>query len=186
MGDGEEWRAVKDFEGLYEISDMGRIRRLVFRNGTTQRRYKQPHILSPAKLRGYPRIVLHKLERKRQTHIHLLVLETFVGPRPPGLYAAHLNGAPDDCRLSNLAWVTCKENHSHKLAHGTAQTGERNGATPLTEDDVSSILIDSRASRALAKVYGVHPTTIQNIRAGKTWRFHPARAALNETETKDG
>lgn len=47
--------------------------------------------------------------------------------------------------------------------------GERNGNNTLTLEKAKAILQDKRSSRVLAPIYGVHPTTIQQLRAGKTW-----------------
>lgn len=43
-------------------------------------------------------------------YVHHLVLETWVGPRPDGHEADHLNFTPNDNRTNNLEWVTPKEN----------------------------------------------------------------------------
>ena len=51
--------------------------------------------------------------------VHRLVLEAFVGPRPEGMVARHLNGDPGDNRLENLAWGTQSENNYDKVRHGT-------------------------------------------------------------------
>jgi hypothetical protein len=49
--------------------------------------------------------------------VHRLILETFVGPRPPGKQCRHLNGDSLDNRLENLAWGTFHENFADRLAH---------------------------------------------------------------------
>jgi hypothetical protein len=50
-------------------------------------------------------------------YIHHLVLETFVGPRPEGMEARHLNGDYSDNRLRNLTWGTKSENMKDRIKH---------------------------------------------------------------------
>ena len=57
--------------------------------------------------------------------VHRLVLAAFVGPCPVGYQCAHLNNVRDDNRVENLAWVTPKENISHKWLHGTMPAGDK-------------------------------------------------------------
>jgi hypothetical protein len=56
-------------------------------------------------------------DRYRSYPVHRLVLEAFVGPRPPGHLCRHLNGVPDDNRVENLAWGTPKENGEDAVRH---------------------------------------------------------------------
>ena len=103
----EEWRAVVGYEGLYEVSDIGNVRSLIFRNGVTRRPYPIPKTL---KLRphpdGYFTVQLARDNAHRHYNVHRLVLEAFVGQCPPGMQAAHENGDPADNRPANLElWV---------------------------------------------------------------------------------
>ena len=57
--------------------------------------------------------------RARWCFIHTVILETFVGPCPPGQEACHRNGDPSDNRLANLRWDTHAENMRDAVRHGT-------------------------------------------------------------------
>lgn len=118
----EIWRPIAGFEGRYEVSDQGRVRSL--RRPVARRTVARPEPLvlqARPNHHGYPSLQL----AGRTLCVHRLVLETFVGPRPPGMECGHLNGRSDDNRLENLRWVSHAENESHKLEHGTLQTGDR-------------------------------------------------------------
>ncbi|WP_423203306.1 HNH endonuclease signature motif containing protein [Mycobacterium intracellulare] len=68
---------------------------------------------------GYLVVSVYAGQRARQRYVHHLVLETFVGPRPPGQECRHLNGDRTDNRLCNLRWGTHSENQFDQVAHGT-------------------------------------------------------------------
>lgn len=67
---------------------------------------------------GYPSVclVIHKIQKTLL--VHHLVLEAFVGPKPEGLQARHLNDVKTDNRLENLVWGTVKENSQDAVRNG--------------------------------------------------------------------
>jgi hypothetical protein len=111
----ERWLPVVGYEGLYDVSDMGRVRSLP-RMGTAGK------ILSPGDVGrpGHPRlsVVLHCNGKRHARGVHCLVLEAFVGPCPPGLEGCHYNDIGDDNRLSNLRWDTHSANIFDKVRNG--------------------------------------------------------------------
>ena len=104
------WLPVVGFEGLYEVSSNGRVASLLGRNR---------RILRAGDSRGYRLVILRRGGMSHTRLVHRLVLEAFVGPRPEGMVARHLNGDPGDNRLENLAWGTQSENNYDKVRHGT-------------------------------------------------------------------
>jgi hypothetical protein len=110
-------------------------------------------------------------QKRRHTSIHLLVLEAFVGARPPGMEGCHNDGNPANNRLDNLRWGTLSSNRIDMLKHGTA------GSAKLVEADIPAIwarLVAGESVPSIARTYGVGGGTIFSIKHGKTWR-HVAR-----------
>lgn len=122
---GEEWRAVVGYEGLYEVSNLGRVksleRRMVRTNGT-------PHLIRERLLKlsvprlGHVRVTLYKLggglKKSRKLQVHRMVLEAFVGPCPEGMEALHWNDTPGENYLTNLRWGTPSENRHDLVRNG--------------------------------------------------------------------
>lgn len=122
----EQWLPVVGYEGIYEVSDHGRVRsveRTVRRKDGRTRVWKG-RVLKPSVGRrepriSYPRVSLQFERRVRGVRVHVLVLEAFVGPRPKGWVACHNDGDINNNRLSNLRWDTYSSNNHDMVTHGT-------------------------------------------------------------------
>lgn len=152
----------------YAVTDAGDVYRVSMKGKQITPRKRKSVNTSD----GYKRIMLSCSGVKYQPRVHVLVLQAFKGDAPEGHEAAHLNGIRDDNRIENLAWVTRKENHSHKWLHGTQQAGEQASTVKLTSDKVTCIR--SRKARgenakALASEYGVTESVIHRIVKRRLW-----------------
>jgi hypothetical protein len=165
----ECWLPCPDFEGLYEVSSLGRVRSLYF---------DPPRVIAQGVDRtDYPTVALSKDRFRTTKTVHRLVCRAFHGePRAPHREAAHLDGVRTNCRADNLQWVGKVQNHFHMRAHGTHPAGERHGAAKLTAAQVREIRSAHgwRINAELGRKYGVNPSTIGSIRCGKTWRVPEA------------
>ena len=172
MAENEVWRPVVGYEGLYDVSSLGNIRRLRDIRHCVNKVLDVPRQLNKHKTAGYLRAVLSRNGKKTMRLIHQLVLEAFVGPRPAGYESGHLNNISTDNRLTNLLWVTHSENELHKRANGTRLSGERHPHATLTAECVRSIrkLRATTTTKTLAEMYGVSRTTIQRIVSGERWQ----------------
>lgn len=125
----EGWRAVLGFEGLYEISDDGRVRRVgrAARNGKGHGGgVRLGHVLSPLKNhRGYRAVQLWRDGRATMRLIHVLVAEAFLGPVPAGREVNHRDGNKTHNALPNLEYVTRSENaeHAYRIGLRTSLAG---------------------------------------------------------------
>jgi len=124
----EVWRPIPGYEGLYDVSDHGRLRSWLTRNPCGKRREEEPVVLAQTQ-KGceYNRVELRGNGKKNYCRVHMLVLAAFVGPRPEGHEGAHWNGDSRDNRLSNLRWATHAENEADKRRHGRTACGDRHG-----------------------------------------------------------
>lgn len=155
----ETWRAIQGFEGCYAVSDLGRIKNV--RTG---------HILTPSAAGdGYRKVALCRDGKQAHRYVHAIVLETFVGHRPPRMEAAHGNGRRDDNRLANLRWDTRAGNFADKIAHGTVSRGETHGRRKLSAAQAKEIRSATGTYKAIGARFGVGPMQVCRIKAGKNW-----------------
>lgn len=167
----EVWKPVLGYEGLYEVSNSGRVRALF----STSNFHKPGRILKPwLTYNGYCQIHLMRPGEKRKAKcIHTLMLEAFVGPAPEKCEARHLNGIRNDNRPDNLAWGTHKENSEDSRRNGTMAIGERQGASKLTAKDVIAIR-EMRSSgmslSSIASLFSIDKSNVSAIALRKSWR----------------
>lgn len=175
----EIWLPVRRYEGVYEVSNLGRVRRVLACRGATAGRIIKRHDTGD----GYRRVQLCHKDVKRFFGVHVLVAEAFLGARPRGKVPNHKNLNKADNRLDNLEWMTHKQNAAHAVANG--RKGGRpmprtlNGNVRLKESQVSEIkrLQGRVGQRTLAKLCGVSKSAIQKIHQGKLWADGPCIAS---------
>lgn len=155
----EEWKQILGF-GRYEVSSLGRIR-----NRDNNNTILRPNLDSA----GYLKVDLYDVT----TRIHRCVAEAFL-PNPYNLtFVNHIDGIKFYNWVSNLEWVTERENNLHAVRLGLSASGERHYKAVLTEMDVKTIkdLIRNGLSNAdIAAVYGIHRGTVSEIRLGRSWK----------------
>ena len=171
----EIWASVPGYEGLYEVSNIGRVRSLPrsIKCGSGSRTI--PGVLRRQSIAssGYQVVSLSKECVIRTACIHVLVLTAFVGPRPDGMHACHSDGDRLNNRLDNLRWDTIRENALDRLRHGTLICGSKQKGAILDELKVAEIkrrLRSGERQTVLANEYGVALETIHSIKSGKSWR----------------
>lgn len=115
--DGELWKDVVGYEGLYMVSNIGRIRSLDRKINYRGRKNKICYgvLLKTADNKGYKCVKLYSSDNIGITKgVHTIVANAFI-PNPHNKPEVnHKNGIKDDNRVDNLEWVTKSENVSHR------------------------------------------------------------------------
>lgn len=165
----EIWLPVRNFEGFYEVSNLGKVRG--FNCGGNKRNLPKIKKSSLNKKTGYLYAILYKNKEYKPLLLSRLVLSTFTIDMPSNIDCRHLDGNKLNCTLSNLKWGTRKENEADKILHGTKPLGERNGLAKLTESIVKNIRAEVGSSTyQLATKYNISQQNVSAIRSGKTWK----------------
>jgi len=177
----EEWRAIIGYEGLYEVSSIGRVRSLT-RIDHLGRLYKERIIGfnksgSEYDNVGYIRVNLTKNGKSHYHYVHRLVAEAFIPNIENKPIVDHANTIRNDNRVSNLRWATEKDNGNNCLsirkcsinARWRGKTGSamcRSKKTYQRNIDGSLIRVWDSASEAASSI-GVDIRNISNCCIGK-------------------
>lgn len=179
----EEWRPVAGYEGLYEVSDLGRVRSLdrVVIHKWAGEAMKHGKVLSLRSRRGRPGYCFAALydgvsKKQKRMSVHRLVAICFIGNPSKKQMVNHIDGNPLNNSVSNLEWCTASENSIHSFTLGTRKParGERHAMSKLKEIDVKAIrwLYENGFGRdRLSEMFVVSRTQIGNILNGKHWKL---------------
>lgn len=141
----EIWKNILDYEGLYSVSSLGRVRADYSTN-----RYKNGRILKPCI--NSTKYFVHRLSKYsvgKTFTLHRLVAEAFLGKRPEGYEVNHIDGNKLNNRLDNLEYVTGSQNvkHAYNIGLKIGNFGDKNGSR--TRPD--------RLARGDKSAYRLHP-----------------------------
>jgi hypothetical protein len=120
MKSNEIWKPIKGFEGLYEVSNLGRIKALTRKKNCNRGwGWIKEHIMKPTNCgTGYYRVPLtNKDHIKKYYLVHRLVAQTFID-NPSNLpQVNHINGDKSNNGVDNLEWCTREDNikHAYKI-----------------------------------------------------------------------
>jgi len=115
----ETWKDIPDYEGIYEVSDKGRVR--TAENKTThsvrsgERKWKQRILKQKSDPGGHKRVSLWKNKRVKDYLVHRLVAMAFIESEEGKTIINHKDGVPWNNDVSNLEWCTYKENNAHAV-----------------------------------------------------------------------
>lgn len=173
----EVWKDVLGYEGCYQVSNLGRVkslsRNIIHRNRVCDHREK---ILSQRDNgHGY----LYTRFSAKPFYVHRLVAAAFVSNPGNKKTVNHKNGIKADNRAENLEWCTQQENGNHsfhvlknqqEICKGmrSVTNGRAKINTPEKLTEVRVLLKKGLKIRSIADRFGVHETTISNIKRGIT------------------
>lgn len=190
--DGEEWRDIESHKGLYQVSNLGRVKRLqTTRLNSNQHTsfqviYKEKIIRASPETKGYPQVALN-FNVKRVARVHRLVAEAFLDPPSDEIVAECVKAGIDyvpinhkdsntfNAKVSNLEWCSPSRNILHSVQQNryNRPKGSKVHNAALTESDVVKIveMLDNKemSQEKIAEIYGVKQITISNIWTGRSW-----------------
>lgn len=163
----EIWQPAFGFEGIYEVSSLGRVRRLLAATGAqvggTIKPYEQPN--------GYLQLSLRKAGRYIKVYVHRLVLMSFTNERSPTVN--HKNGDRADCRLTNLEWMSHSENLTHACRVLGQRIGTKHWAAKLDPQKVRKarqLRTSGWTHQKIADHFHVSRLSITHMLIGKSWK----------------
>jgi hypothetical protein len=164
----ETWKPVLGFEDRYQVSDLGRV--AFVKNGVRSKPRSTPPVG-----RGYPMVSFAKDGKVHNVRVHRLVALAFLAKPNGKCQVNHIDGDKANNAVSNLEWVSHRENSLHAVRLGLIShaRGEKHVFSKLTDADVIEIrklLASKVAPKVIAARFGVARTTIYGIKSGIAWR----------------
>lgn len=151
----EVWKDIKGYEGLYQVSNLGRVKRV-----TTGR------ILKGGKdTNGYMMVLLCNNNIKSNKAIHRLVAQAFI-PNPENKpQVNHIDENKTNNMVSNLEWMTAKENNNHGTHNGRIS---KSNSIPIIATNIKTgELEEFYGSRECARQLGLHNQSISAVLKGR-------------------
>lgn len=187
----EIWKDVVGYEGIYQVSNTGKVKSLgrmveywSSRWECNVSRWVNEKLLTPCNNQfGYPVVHLRNSSEGKSNKclVHRLLAIAFIPNNENKPAINHKNGCKTDYSLSNLEWVTDKENTHHAIALGlivppknlSPMRGEGHVGSKLTANQVLGIR-EMRNSgylyRDIAKAYDIHLMTVGKICRKVSWK----------------
>jgi hypothetical protein len=181
--EGERWRYVPGFEGLYAVSDHGRIwscpREVFYTRDGGYTAVRGGHLMKPGgKRKKYLSVnLMSEQGETAQIRVNRLVAMVFLpAPRKDRIIVMHKDDNSKNNHYKNLKWGTTKENMEDKVSKGRQARGSTNGRALLTEQDVIRIrrFAARNPSRScvstLAETYNISKPSVRCILSRITWQ----------------
>lgn len=164
----EVWKPVEDYEGLYEVSNLGNVKSI----GPGHRR-KRGNLSPEAGKYGHKRVLLYKDGQREKWLVHRLVAFAFLGVPPEKYEVNHIDFDPTNNHVDNLEWVPHRDNILHSRDRLARKRGESHGRSKLTAEQAQAIK-DRYAQGGisfakLAKEFDVSPQQCHKIVRGMKW-----------------
>lgn len=170
----EAWKPVVGYEGKYEISNHGKIRSLNYHSTGLTRELKKR-----LDRYGYPCILLSCGKSRKHHTIHRLVAEAFI-PNPENKSEVnHIDGDKQNNHVSNLEWVTMKENQRHAWAHGLKEKSrEESSKRGKTDKTIKRLALYNEQRKK--------PIVARNVSTGEEIVFSTQREAARAINGDQG
>lgn len=172
----EIWKDIEEFKGVYQVSNLGRVRS-VDRWEEYRNKFHKGRILKSFILNGYPKVSFSINGCTYQRFVHRLVAQAFI-PNPENKpFIDHINTDRGDYRIENLRWVTQKENMENpetlkKIEEYKDSTKLNNDKTIVQTDKNNNILCVWKNLAQAIKYNGLDKSYVVKYRQTKFFNFY--------------
>jgi predicted GNAT superfamily acetyltransferase len=173
----EIWKNIQGYEGLYQVSNLGRIKSLektvTISYGT--KRFQKEKILKQGKNKsGYFFVILSKDGVNKNFKVHRLVAMQFIDNHFFEKTVNHINGIKSDNNVKNLEWVSYSENMRHAYENNliNAKKNEKHYRSKISLDVAKIIKYQTIGEKAsdIAKKMNLSKSVVHGIKSGRTWK----------------
>lgn len=175
----EIWKDIKDYEGYYQISNLGKIHscdRFVKTKGNSERFVPGRSILPYIGHGGYYYVSLYKENKNKSYTLHRLIAETFIPNRENLPCVDHINTIRTDNSIKNLKWCSFKENNNNqKTIEHKRNASNHYGVLQISKE--GDVIAEFESSRQIEEILGIKRKSIQTAISRKQkshgffWRY---------------
>lgn len=176
----ETFRPIEGYEGLYEVSNLARIKSLpkewtCGRNGSQLKSKGETFLVINESRKDYDFVSLSDGKKVKCISVHRLVATYFVANPDNKPDVNHKDGNKRNNRHDNLEWCTKPENQIHAYKNGlqVSQKGIEHHRCKITESDMLEIKIlkkkGDKSQMEIGDLYGLKQAQISRILSGKRW-----------------
>ena len=176
----EIWKDIKGYEGMYQISNYGRVKGLErwthFKNGKKPRLEPERILKFKKHHKGYLKAQLRKEDKMKSYFIHRLVAQAFIPNPEEKSQVNHIDGDKTNNHVSNLEWNTQSENlrHSYHVLGSHKKSVEnmyeprmRAKCIPVVVYDLEGNIVGEFRSKAeAARKMGVSSSSVSGATLG--------------------
>lgn len=168
--EGEIWKDIIDYKGFYQVSSLGRVKRLKRSADNFSVFYSLNEKIVKLSKNGNGYLIANLFNKRFL--VHRLVAEAFLDQDNGRDIVNHKNGIKDDNRAINLEWSNPSHNmnHAYKNFLKVSEKGQKHGRAKLSDAEVIEIRKSLKNEKELADFYNVSVSTINGIRLGRTWK----------------
>jgi hypothetical protein len=168
----EVWKDIEGYEGLYQVSNLGRVKSLqrsVYHPIKKIQKIPEKILISDIR-RGYHTVSFCKNGTKKSFLVHRLVAKNFVEKIIEKKEVNHIDGNKQNNNWSNLEWVTSSENQIHAVKNNLQKSGSESSNSKLDDLSVKKIRISDLSYKKLAELYNVSKSCIYLIKKHRTYK----------------
>lgn len=170
----EVWKDVDGYEGIYQVSDAGRVRSID--RVTNRGRRLKGRLLSPApggRTKEYRSVQLFNLDGKpERKYVHQLVAFAFIGSKPSGCQINHIDENKSNNAANNLEWVSASENINYGVRNRKDAAHKNKAVVQIAPLNM--------------EVVHVYPSATFAEAATGIWRAHISACCLGKQKTAGG
>ena len=170
----EIWKDIVEYEGIYQVSNLGRVKSIHNTYTHNQNGMRIPSTVGC----GYLAVALYKNSKGKNHKIHRLLAQYFI-PNPHNYKCVnHIDGNKLNNSLDNLEWCTSAHNNKHAWDIGLKRVvhlRDKHANVQFTDNEVRELRKITRSGlyscASIARAYKVSNDCIYNIKNGRTYRY---------------
>ena len=175
----EEWKDIIGYEGLYQVSNLGRVKsmnRVIYYSDGRKFNYYSQILKVNINKRNYNNNIVHLYKNgiRKAIPVHRLVATSFIVNNDNLPEVNHIDGNRNNNKVENLEWSSRKDNMKHAFDNGLINNiGINHGNNIYAESqiiEVKKLLLLKLPHKQIEEITGVKKGTIEQISRNKQWK----------------